>query len=245
MSDGERDRDVAWLLARERSEPGPAMSDERAGRYARLETLVTDLPAMPATVAPRPDWRQRALAVIDAAAQADPTSGPPSAAVEPAETPPRARTRRSRWAIPAMVTAVAAVLAIVVIARGWPRASDQPRTPLIAIAVEAGGSTRSGQPSAGDTLVVRALAPGGELRVYDDAGNEQARCGVAGSGCRTEQSKDGITLVLAMPVQKPGSFRVVLFSSSLAGPSAGLDADVVAAVRAGLTVSPQDPIRFR
>ena len=246
MSDGERERDTPWLLARQRGEPGPSMPEERAGRYARLEALVADLPAMPAAAVPQPGWRQRALAAFDAAAQANPADDPPETAVEAATRPPPTRTGRPRWAVPAVVAAVAAVLAIVVIARGWPRGPDRTGTPSIAIAVKDGGSNRSAQPSVGDTLVVRALTPrGGELRVYDDAGIEQARCGVPGPGCRTEQSRDGITLVLAMPVQKPGSFRVVLLSSSLAGPSAGLDADVAAAVRAGFTVTTQDPIRFR
>jgi hypothetical protein len=246
MSDGERERDAAWLLARERGEPGPEMSEERAERYAQLEALVADLPTMPAMVVPLPGWRQRAVAAINAAAQNDPGGSPTVATIEAAVSPARARTKRPRWVTPAAAAAMAAVLAIVVITRGWPREPDRPRLPLVAITVEAGGSNRSAQPNVGDTLVVRTLAPGGgELRVYDEAGTEQARCGEPGPGCRTEQSRDGITLVLTMPVRKPDSFRVVLLSSSLAGPSAGLDADVAAAVRAGITVSTQNPIRFR
>ncbi len=246
MSDGERERDAAWLLARERGEPGPEVSEARAERYAQLEALVTDLPAMPDAFIPRPGWQQRAIAAINAAAQGDPAGRSPAAMVEAVTRPPHARTKRPRWVIPAAVAAMAAALAIVVITRGWPHNPKRPHLPLVAITVEAGGSNRSAQPNVGDTLVVRTLASGGgELRVYDEAGTEQARCGGPGPGCRTEQSRDGITLVLTMPVRKPDSFRVVLLSSALAGPSAGLDADVAAAVRAGITVSTQDPIRFR
>ena len=47
------DEDHAWLLARERGEPGPTIADARAGRYSQIGTLIADLPAMPAaTVRP-------------------------------------------------------------------------------------------------------------------------------------------------------------------------------------------------
>ena len=58
MSEDERadHEDEAWLLARERGQPGPTVSEATAARYARLQALITDLPAIPPGVTSRPDW---------------------------------------------------------------------------------------------------------------------------------------------------------------------------------------------
>lgn len=64
--DPDDEPDHAWLLARERGEPGPTISETRAGHYAQLGTLIADLPAVPAGTVQRRDWEHGVLAVIDA-----------------------------------------------------------------------------------------------------------------------------------------------------------------------------------
>lgn len=56
----------AWLLARERGEPGPLISHDIAARYARLEALLARLPPTLDGIAPRRGWQARVFAEIDA-----------------------------------------------------------------------------------------------------------------------------------------------------------------------------------
>lgn len=111
------DSDHAWLLARERGEPGPTIPDARAGRYAQLGALLADLPAMPAGVTQRDGWEQGVLALIDADAGqlADPSRTPP-ATDKPLPAEPTARRRRWRAAT-AAVFVMAASVAIVAFLR--------------------------------------------------------------------------------------------------------------------------------
>ena len=229
--------------------------DERerdpAERDVRLEALLADLPVVPTTRAPRSGWQQRAAAALDAAAQAERPEatgaeravhgGSPGASADRAKRPIRSRRR-----VIAAGSAIAVGLAVVIIAQRWTSEAVRPGEPVIALAVESGGTSRSKQPSLGDTLVVRVRAPSaGEVRLYDSDGREQARCGGAGPGCRAESSHDEITQVLAMPVHAPGSYRVVWFASAIPGPSVGHDGDIAAAVGAGITVRTQDSPLFR
>jgi hypothetical protein len=103
------ERDHAWLLARARGEPGPTISVARAGQYAQLETLIADLPAVPAGTVQRRGWEQDVLAVIDAeVGQPADRSAAPATAVSPSSRKPTARKNRRRT-----VAAVAAAFAMV------------------------------------------------------------------------------------------------------------------------------------
>jgi hypothetical protein len=105
------DDDHAWLLARERGEPGPAISDVRARRYAQLGTLIADLPAVPAAITQRPDWEQAVLAAIDAEVSRPPGQNEaPQAAVTETPLPERPAAKTRRWRNTA--TAAAAVFAM-------------------------------------------------------------------------------------------------------------------------------------
>jgi hypothetical protein len=104
------ERDHAWLLARERGEPGPTISEIRAGHYAQLETLIADLSAVPAGAVQRRNWEQDVLAVIDAEVgrPADRSAAPAAAVAPPPRRPTATNSRRRRT-----VTAVAAAFAMV------------------------------------------------------------------------------------------------------------------------------------
>jgi len=160
VSERERDdnEDAAWLVARERGQPGPAVSDATAARYARLQSLITDLPALPAGVTPRAGWQQDVLASIDAAeAEPDaPSNLAPVPSIDSA-APKRTSTRRRRWAAATASFAVAAVVVILLagyLDRGGP---DGPAVEsIVAFEVEpADRPHRGSDPSAGDTLIVR------------------------------------------------------------------------------------------
>jgi hypothetical protein len=127
------DDDHAWLLARERGEPAPAISEARASRYAQLGTLIADLPATPAGTIEDEGWEHGVLAAIDADA-CRPAGQSPTPAVtdEPLPKPPIAATRhRRRMATAAAVFAMAASAALVVFMRRAPGTTD---------AVDPGGS---------------------------------------------------------------------------------------------------------
>lgn len=200
-----------------------------------------------------------------------PTPGPVSAGAalpELAATPavagapevnavgPRVATaRRRRWGTPAVGAALAAALAIVVVGgtyyqRAHEREPDaRPFATAVAVrrqGAEGGGpSSRSRGSTVGDDLLVRAVVGGsGELRVYGEDGVEKGRCAAPGLHCSVEHAGDRTTLVLRMPVQAVGELRAFLFSPALGGSSAGLEADVAAAVRARIVVTPLDPVRF-
>jgi hypothetical protein len=110
--------DHAWLLARERGKPGPAISEVRARHYAQLDTLISGLPALPAGTVRRDGWQQAVLAAIDAEigepAAAHGTS-PPGVTLEPrAKGPPAKPGHRRRVAsVAAAVCVMAAMIAIV------------------------------------------------------------------------------------------------------------------------------------
>jgi hypothetical protein len=233
----EDDEDVAWLLARERGEPGPAISDATAARYARLESLIADLP--------RPGWEQDVLAGIDAAeAERDaPIARAPAPLCDPVP-PARMPTRPRRWALATAVFAAAAIVVIlfaVYRGRGGAPAVLVAGSPLAFEVQPAGHAHRGSDPSVGDTLIVRGEVEGtGELRVYDETGVEQAHCTVPAADCSVERQGTRTTLRLTMVLRAPGTLSAVLFAAPLRGPSSGLDADVEAARRAGIALTPKD-----
>lgn len=229
----EDDDDAAWLLARERG--APAGADPRAVRYAQLGSLIADLPASPAGAQPRAGWKRDVLAAIDAAEADD-------------ATVPRGRWRR--WATAAAGLAAAAAVILVVARHG-----DHAERPALAIRFDvAPGSHahRGSDASVGDTLVVRgALArtgehpPAGELRIYDAAGGEQARCVAASPSCTIERNAEETTLRLTMLLRAPGALRAVLFAPPRNTPSEGIDVDIETAQRLGVAVTTQELVTVR
>lgn len=242
MSDAESELDTRWLLARSRGEPEPEIPAERAEQYRQLEALFVELPRLPARPVARPGWKERAREALQATTSARQDEAPaPVAANQPSGTVRDMRSRRRlRWSAAFGVALTAAAVLIIIRAV---RPGELPHASL-AITVEAGQDNRGGEPAVGDAVVVRARGVG-ELRIYDGNGVEQARCGNAGPPCKIERRQEVDTLVLTMSVNKPGILRVVRFSAPLTGASSGMDGDVAAAVRAGIDVAVQDPLRFR
>lgn len=249
MSEIERDgneredaADVRWLLARERGQPGLAVSAASMARYAQLEALIADLPAVPAGVSPRAGWQRDVLAAIDAEEAApeasrdlpaNPSSG--RAVPKPKATGPR------RWAAATAGFAMAAAVVIVFVVY---RDRGSTAVPALAFEVEAGNSRHRGSdPSIGDKLIFRGVVEGpGELRVYNRTGVEQARCTVSTPVCTIDRSGHRTTLRLTMQLRAPGALCAVLFAAPLGGSSGGIDADVAEAMRAGIAVIPLAPV---
>jgi hypothetical protein len=247
MSEGDRedDEEAAWLVARERGQPGRTVSDATAARYRQLQALITDLPVTPDGVRPRADWQQDVLAAIDAdEAEPDAPRSPAPAGSSDGATPTRMNARPRRWVVATAIVAMAASAAILLaVYRDSGRRAREPVTgPVLAFDVEpANRPHRSSDPSVGDTLIVRGGVEGpGELRVYDAAGVEQARCRVPAPDCTVERSGQRTTLRLTVPLRVPGALRALLFAAPLGGASGGIDADVEAAMRAGISVTPGD-----
>lgn len=236
MTADHRDDEAAWILARERGLPAPSISEERAARYERLQALLADLPESP--VSPPDGWEERMHRALEAGA-----SGPASdTRADGAQPGTRLAAVRRRWRTVTMVAGAALVLIIVLAVRHSPSA---PAAPAIAFAVERaapdllgpapGSSTR---PRSGDQLVVRAIGnQHAELRVYDDAGVEQARCAASGPGCRLERTGDEITLILTMAVHTDHVLRAFVFTPPLGTPPEGLAADITAAEHAAIAVT--------
>lgn len=243
MSEDDREErdEAAWLLARERGQPGPTVSAATTARYERLEALIKDLPAMPAGVPPRAGWQRDVLAAIDAA-EAEAAAAIDPAPVRPVDdTPPkRTSSSRRRWAAAVALLAAAAVVVIVlIVSRG--RGAGGMAPALAFEVVPADRALRSADASAGGTLIVRGVVEGrGELRVYDDAGREQARCAGPAPDCTVDRSGTRTTLRLTVRLRVSGTLRAILLSAPLDGPSRGMDADIRAAVRAGIAVTSRE-----
>jgi len=122
--DPDDERDHAWLLARERGESGPAISETRAGHYAQLGTLIADLPAVPAGTVHRRDWEQAVLGVIDAEvgqrAEGSGTPATPGSDRPPPRNPAATKQSRRRTVAAAVFAMVAGVAIVVVMQRGQP-----------------------------------------------------------------------------------------------------------------------------
>jgi hypothetical protein len=254
----ERDDDASWLLARERGEPEPPVSAAIAERYARLGALLADLPAVPAGLRPSADWRQRALAAIDAEPAAGAAEWAPGAAPAEATAPaPRtsatrtARASRRSWMVASATCAAAAAMLLAIVGNPFSGRGGDDSAPALTIDVKQASGARRGVTSddvlsVGDALILRAAAAGsGELRLYDDAGIELARCAEAGAGCVVKRTGERSALELSVPLRVPGVLRPVLFTPPLGGAPAGLDADLAAAARAGTAVVTREPVRVR
>ena len=262
MTDDRRDDDeaAAWLLARERGAPGPSVPATTAERYQRLQALIEELPELPHGAAPGDDWPKAVFAALDvptgaspvAAAAAGPSAVGPSAprlAVMPGGAE-LVRTKRIvsivRWAALAAVVPLVVLVALFAL-RPPPPPNDPVAFATLDVEVLAGRDAhRSTDPSVGDQLVVRGMVHGpGELRVYDSAGAMLARCARAAADCVVERTGSRSNLQLTVPLRAPGALRVVLFAAPLDGPSGGLDADVAAAGRAGVSVTTREPVQVR
>ncbi|HSS03455.1 MAG TPA: hypothetical protein VLM79_40605 [Kofleriaceae bacterium] len=166
MSDGRPDDEDehAWLLARERGEPGPAISEVRARHYAQLGTLIAGLPALPAGTDRRGGWEQAVLSAIDAEIGQPADQNGTSLAVvtdEPrAQDPTPTRRPRRRAAVAAAVCVMAAGVAIAVFMQ-----RDRGEAPVRTSALEAAPEppARSGSPAPGAEVTRGASAGAGRL----------------------------------------------------------------------------------
>jgi hypothetical protein len=266
MTDQRREDDEAsaWLLARERGVPGPSVSEATAARYQRLQGLIEELPETPGDVDPGNDWQQGVFAALDgrsdakapgavtpvpsgsAPERASHSAGPLPSAQRPAKGRSTAsRARMLRWGSLAAIVPLAVLVALY--AGRLPRQPDpQPFATLSIELVRGAEPHRSEDPSVGDRLIVRGVVEGpGELRVYDESGTERARCVEVAPDCAVGRVGSRSTLELTMLLRARGSLRPVLFAAPLSGQPGGLDADVAAATRAGISVTTHEPVRVR
>lgn len=242
--DPKGDEEEAWLVARERGQPGPTVSDATAARHAQLTSLLKDLPAAPGGATLDTDWQQGVFAAIDAA-EAKP--GAPSQATPvpsvASATPGRTRPRSRRWMASAAVFAMAAVVTVTLVVYRYSGRGARPATePLLAFEVEpANRPHRGSDPSIGDKLIVRGELDGaGELRVYDDTGAELVRCTVPTPDCSVGRSGNRTTLQLTMVLRAPGALRAILFFAPLGGPPGSINGDLEAATRARIAFTHHD-----
>lgn len=137
--------DHAWLLARERGAPGPAISEARACRYAQLATLIADLPAVPAATVQRGGWERAVLAAIDAEIDqpAVPSKPPPPAVTGgPRAKQSTATTRYRRRPATFMVGALAMVASVAILLFVY-----RDRDAAIALEVDPQRPERAGSPN--------------------------------------------------------------------------------------------------
>lgn len=268
----EDEDELAWLLAIERGQAAPAVSEDIAARYRRLSSLIKELPAIPAGVTLRPDWERSVRAAIDAAKAAAPapaasapaapmpeTESPAPEPSPPAPEPPaqealaappiagsttEAPRRSARRRNIGMASAAVAATAALIALFAYREGRQDESQPVLALELVPGArSHRSSDPSVGDTLIFRGVVDGaGELRVYDDTGIERARCAAPAPDCVIDRDGRRTSLRLSLRLSVPGELRAVLFTTPLVGPSGGRDADVDAATRAGIAFFAQDPV---
>jgi hypothetical protein len=144
----EDEDDHAWLLARERGEPRPAISAVRARHYARLGTLIAGLPDLPAGTVRRGGWERAVLSAMDAEigqpADQNGTSSAEAADDPPAKAPTTTRKHRRRATVAAAVCVMAAAVAIVVL---LPRDRGEVPVRTSALDVPTERPARSGSPA--------------------------------------------------------------------------------------------------
>ena len=226
---GEDAGDIAWLLARERGEPLPALTPERAAAYDKLREELASLPEL----SPPAGWQERVLAAIDA----------PKAAPVVDEVAARRARRRSPlvYAVPIAAAAAAALV-------WWatrPKGPPPQLAELDPIEVRHGDVVRSTEPAVGDTLVIKARLVHGELRVYRGSRVLIARC-PGFHACKTSRAEGVTTYTVDVPLDAPGEYRaIVLAGKAIPDPMGRMDADLELATRAGVVVKTGAPIEVR
>jgi hypothetical protein len=217
----EDERDVAWLLAQARGDEAPPPDPVRAAEYLRLEEALCALPPLKAPASEPAPTPPRRLAAEPATLRR-PTG--------------RSASPRLGWRVYALpVAAVLALAAIFLFFVGRPPSSDE----SFEVAFERGAArarTEGGSAAVGDVLVVKAQPTGGgELRVYRDRRELALRC-PNGAGCSEVVEGGRLTLQGKLPLEAPGSYRVVLLNGAhLPPPAGGEDDDLKAATAAGAT----------
>jgi len=215
--DGREDDDVAWLLARAKGQPGPSISPARAARYEKLEAMLAELPVTPGASTPSEGWQDRVLAAIDAEEAREATGGNLVRFV-----------RRRAWLVGIVGVAAAAVAAFWLL-------RPRPDGPQIRTVVERSAANLGamGPAMVGDTLVVSATVDEpAELRVYDEAHKEAARCATTTGDCASRPSGSHTEIELRVRLASRGVYTVLVFSPPLGGAPEGLDVDVVNATKA-------------
>ena len=216
--DGREDDDVAWLLARAKGQPGPSISPARAARYEKLEAMLAELPVTPGASTPSEGWQDRVLAAIDAEDAARDATG---------SNLVRFVRRRRAWLVG--IVGVAAAAVAVLLLRPPPEGS-QIRAVVERSAANLGAM---GPAMVGDTLVVSATVDEpAELRVYDEAHKEAARCATTTGDCASRPSGSHTEIELRVRLAGRGVYTVLVFSPPLGGAPEGLDVDVVNATKA-------------
>lgn len=251
MTDQRREDDEAeaWLLAREGGVPGPSVPEATAARYQRLQALIEELPEMPGDVDADASWQQGVFAALDGDGSGARSADGPGGVV--IASPPTSQRRGSpgrrslRWIALAAIVPVAVLIALYAL-RPPPRPDPVAFATLSVDVVRGPEPHRSDDPSVGDQLIVRGVVEGaGELRIYDEDGRERARCTEPAVDCVVEHQARRTTLRLILPLRTRGALRPVLFAAPLGGPSAGMDADVSAAGRVGISVTTHAPVVVR
>ena len=240
MTKRRQDGEDRWLEARERGESAPPIPEQTAAKYAKLKSLLEDLPGLPAGISLRPGWQESVLDAIDRGeTELAPTEAVPQ--VRSIETAPRVRHRKQRAVVVASCVAAAAGIAVVV--KLVTTSAAAPELTIVAIASD--GPTRSAPDvlMAGAKAIVRGVIDGpGELRVYGEDDAELARCSETGPGCTVDRSDERTTLQLELVLPAQGPLHLVLLAAPLRGPSGGRARDLADAERAGIDVTPLDKI---
>jgi hypothetical protein len=208
---------VAWLLARAKGQPGPSISPARAARYEKLEAMLAELPVTPGASTPSEGWQDRVLAAIDAEDAARDATG---------SNLVRFVRRRRTWLVGIVGVAAAAAAAF------WLLRPDGPQIRAV-VERSAANLGAMGPAMVGDTLVVSATVDEpAELRVYDEAHKEAARCATTTGDCASRPSGSHTEIELRVRLASRGVYTVLVFSPPLGGAPEGLDVDVVNATKA-------------
>jgi hypothetical protein len=229
----DEDDEDRWLVAHERGEPGPAIPDATIAKYAELQSLLEELPVVPAGASPRPGWQQSVLDAIDRG-DVEQVLAAPSSQVRPIDSAPRKRLNKQLAVI--TVSALLVAAGIIIIVRSRPHESVL-RPELAINALAAGQPAHLGQDEliAGSRAVVRGAIQGpGELRVYGADDLELTRCTATGPDCIVKRTGERTELRAEILLPAPGPLHVVLLSAPLPGPSGGRALDRDSADRAGI-----------
>jgi hypothetical protein len=212
--------DEAWVLAKEAGVAPPTIDAARAAQYELLKTLLAE----EEKAEPPKGWEARLMTAL------------------PADALPKSRRLRGSGLV-----AVAAVgLAAAVVLMVNRQRSDDAFEPRLTLGVLRGEDPHRGPTAAvGDSLELKLeVGAQGELRLYRTSGELVARC-PGDQRCRESSVDHHRILTLVFQLTEPETYRAVGLSQALGPSSAGLDADLSASTRKGLTVTTLPPIEVR